>query len=427
MKNSNYNYILYSKGFSYWFNSLSFSYFRTSETTGRFLESKLHEHDNLEELPGAVYQKLFSGGFIIPDDIDELECIREANEKAVNSKDYFLVIMPTMDCNYKCWYCIQNHKPSLMGKETLEKLKKHILYMIHKEKISGLHIDWFGGEPLMYFKEIVLPFSMFAKEECDKAGIPFENGATTNAYYITDEIVKYFDLINFKQFQITLDGNKELHDRVKFIEGCPSAFERSLEAIRIILSNLGETTMFLRINYTHSNTTPEIVEQINRIIPPELRSRITVMPRRVWQVEVDKNFNIQPVMIEFLKSGYDVEKWNLSLNHMPCYTCKKYYNAINYNGQVVKCTATDEIHQDVFTNWLNDDGTIHYGDNYLDRYQAKSYENSRCLGCRILPICMGVCPRNFNFDKSGCIYDSIDGMIEDNIIDLIDRAYEGFE
>jgi radical SAM domain protein len=148
------------------------------------------------------------------------------------------------------------------------------------------------------------------------------------------------------------------------------------------------------------------------------------MPRKVWQEKVDKSFDIQPILMQFIRSGYSVEKWSLPTNHMPCYTCKRYYNAINYNGQLVKCTATDDIHKSEFSGWLNDDGTIFYKDDYLHRYTVKAYENDQCLNCRLLPVCMGVCPRNYDPDVFACSYDSIDGDVERDIINMIEREYE---
>lgn len=410
-------------GYSYIFNTLNFSYFRTSENAGRVIESSLNESNLLEKLPTDLYNKLIQGGFVVDDDYDELEKIRRINDSQVNRKDYFLVVMPTLDCNYKCWYCIQNHTPSKMSLDTFEKLKKHIEYMIDVEGISGLHIDWFGGEPLMYFNEIVYPLSEFAKRKCDEAGIPFGNGATTNAYYINKDMISKFESINFRRFQITIDGLKELHDRVKFIDGCPSAFDHSLAAINGIINEVDSVKMILRINYTHSNLNENIVDQINSIIEPKNRRFVQILPRKVWQENVDKRFDIQPILMRFVKSGYTVEKWSLPIDYLPCYTSKKYYNAINYNGQVVKCTANDDIHKSEFSAWLNDDGTISYDENYIHRYKIKAFENERCLGCKLLPVCMGVCARNYDPDNDVCVLDSMDGNIERDIINMIEREY----
>ena len=52
------------------------------------------------------------------------------NTKAINKKDYYMVILPTLNCNFKCWYCIQDHIPSLMTEEVISLVKRHIKYVI---------------------------------------------------------------------------------------------------------------------------------------------------------------------------------------------------------------------------------------------------------------------------------------------------------
>ncbi len=54
------------------------------------------------------------------------------------------VILPTLNCNFKCWYCIQDHIPSLMTEEVISLVKRHIKYVIENLDLDTLHIEWFG-------------------------------------------------------------------------------------------------------------------------------------------------------------------------------------------------------------------------------------------------------------------------------------------
>lgn len=134
-------------------------------------------------------------GFIVDAEFDELEYILFKNRvETMQNKQYHLTINPTLQCNYKCWYCCveeQNTKYELrrMNDETIEILKKHINYMIKVEKIFSLHLDWFGGEPLMFFYEVILPISKYALELCKTYNIPYTSHVTTNAYYIDDNMI----------------------------------------------------------------------------------------------------------------------------------------------------------------------------------------------------------------------------------------------
>ena len=417
--------MMYDELYSYWYNSLTSAFFRLSQELGRKLEDSLASPEQLSaELP-KLFDKLVDNGFLVSDDCDELELIRKKNEKSVHSKNYFLIIMPTLNCNYKCWYCIQSHVPSSMSVETMERLKRHLDYMIDEQKITSLTIDWFGGEPFMYYKKVVEPLSRYAAAKCADAGIPFLNGATTNGYFITNEMSLQFKELEFNRFQITLDGNKEFHDKVKYQQGCLSAFDHVLKNIARILINNENAQIVLRINYTHETLTKDIVNQVNSIIPQNLRDRVIVCPRKVWQEEVDKSFGkvLKGVIDEFALSGYKVQRFEPVTDFVPCYTSRKYYNAVVYNGNVVKCTACNDLYEDDPLGVLLADGKIQWRDGVDLQYQQKTFENPRCLACKRLPACMGLCAKNHLRGATYCKYEAVDEDFEKSVVDWIKSQY----
>ncbi len=137
-----------------------------------------------------------------------------------------------------------------------------------------------------------------------------------------------------------------MHDKIKYQAGLDSAFSQVLNNVNDILIENQDISISLRINYTHESLDKKIIADINSIIDPSLRNRIKITPRKVWQIKADKSFS--PVLVEILdefeQSGYTVQRWNPSTTFYSCYTNKEYYNAINYNGNVVKCTACDDLY-----------------------------------------------------------------------------------
>lgn len=53
---------------------------------------------------------LKSNGFLIENDVDELEKLRNLFEAYKEAKVYSLMILTTYTCNFSCWYCVQKHK-----------------------------------------------------------------------------------------------------------------------------------------------------------------------------------------------------------------------------------------------------------------------------------------------------------------------------
>lgn len=425
MKASRYNIILYDDCHAYWYNGLHDNFFRISDSLSSKIEPLLESPDSYSELSSAFYEKLLKYGFIIEDDVDELDIIRIKNEETIHSKDYFLVILPTLNCNFKCWYCIQDHIFSKMDSSVIEMIKMHIDAMIDKHGITSLCIEWFGGEPFMYFDEVIRPISEYAIEKCRNSGIPFRNSATTNAYYITDKIARSLESLEFRNFQITLDGPKGAHDRVKFQKGLDSAFDHVLHNINNFLHSVSDVTVSLRINYTHESLTEKIVGEVSDIIQEDVRGRIKITPRKVWQEKPDKSImkKVRGILDLFEDKGFKVERCSYIRSFVPCYANKEYYNAINYNGNVVKCTACNDLYEETHRGKLLSDGEIEWRDGFDKKYQAKSFDNPRCLACRKLPVCMGQCPRNHINGISSCKYEHTDTTLEEELLDMMRNSY----
>ena len=429
MKASYYNHIIYKDDASYWFNALTLSCFKTTLHIGKLLEKMLYTKPSLLQTTNAqLYDKLLSKGFIIDDGINEKDIVLEANAKKVEDKNYLLVIMPTLNCNFKCWYCIQNHVQSKMSIDTMQRLKRHIDYMIDVEKINSLHIEWFGGEPFMYLDDIVKPLSLYAISKCEASSIPFINTATTNAYYLTPDRIRLLEQLQLSYFQITIDGIKEKHDKVKFQEGCISAFDHVLNNINQMLSKTSSISVLLRFNYTHNNLDLTIIDQLNNRICDFNRNRVIIHLKKVWQEEPDKARNsfIQQLSLAFIKAGYRMNDFEFVKDFVPCYVSRRYYNSICYNGQVFKCSVNTDMNEGRCHGILNKDGTITLREDMEAICFRKNFLFDKCIDCKFLPVCMGQCPK-FNSIPDAKFFCKMratnDGELSELIINYIEREY----
>ncbi|RNC63427.1 radical SAM/SPASM domain-containing protein [Proteiniphilum sp. X52] len=430
MKKSKYNYIFYDDNYSYWFQGLKKTFFRIERNLGKKLEEVICDPYKISEMKillPKLYENLKTKGFLIDNSMDEFELIKKKRQESIQSKDYFLIILPTLNCNFKCWYCIQDHIPSVMSESTIQKIKNHIDYKIKHDKILSLHIEWFGGEPFMFFKEVIVPISEYALTACEKADIPFYNTATTNGFLIKEELLSSLNILNFSRFHITLDGKRDLHNSVKYQDDANSAFDTTLSNINNLLNMKDDLQILLRINYTKHNLDADIIEQINSHVNENVRRRILILFRKVWQEKTDKDiqFNLYELMDGFQDAGYNVQRLNLINNFITCYVEKSHYNAINYDGTIVKCTAHDDLFSKNPPGVLQDNGQIVWRDNFEKDFHVNM--NQRCVICKYLPICMGMCPRNYDKkDKTKfyCKMDSLDMSINKMLKNFIDNEYE---
>lgn len=214
MKRSRYNIIIRSEKASLIFNSFTNSYIALSNNVCSDFESlQINEFKNKYK---TSYQNLCELGVIIPDNRDELAIIRYKNKLATfGSRELRIVVYPTQDCNLKCWYCYENHIPNThMNKETASKIINYINKEIEKNSFDSFFITLFGGEPFTDFNSITYPLLSKIKTLIEKAGKYFSCFFVTNASLIDEEIINKLKYLN-PHLQITLDGDKEHHDKVR--------------------------------------------------------------------------------------------------------------------------------------------------------------------------------------------------------------------
>ena len=214
MKNSNFNSNFFYNGHQIWYNSLSNEFLVLNNFLNELFVASLNENnvDDLKNLHPDFYSELYNKNFIVENDIDEIEQIRKMNQRLINNETkYELTINPTMNCNFKCWYCYESHiKDSILKSDIIERICKHMDYLCsNNPNLQVFHLAWFGGEPLLYFEQTVEPILKYAKKRFEN--ITFFSSITTNGLLIDEFKIKIFKENKLQYFQITLDGYIEEH------------------------------------------------------------------------------------------------------------------------------------------------------------------------------------------------------------------------
>ena len=91
--------------------------------------------DDYREKYAPFLERMSAEGFVVEDDVQEMDIIREEFDRKRNSGQYTLMVLPTYDCNLRCWYCIQEHQNMTLSDETVARIKKRI------EKYLSLGVD----------------------------------------------------------------------------------------------------------------------------------------------------------------------------------------------------------------------------------------------------------------------------------------------
>lgn len=396
-KISNYNSFVRYDNKIICFNSMSGALFTIDETTYElFNKYKFNPSaDGLKDNQENLFNTLVKTRFIIPESQNELEIIKLRNRRDVFiNNNYSVIINPTLDCNFKCWYCYESHPQGRMSEEMMERVKRHIEALVNKHKISGLYLSWFGGEPLLYFNEVIYPLSLELQRIMkNNDDLPFNNAITTNGYLIEEEMLEKLDEIGLRHFQITLDGNEERHNKNRHLENGQPTFRRIVDNINMLCSELKGVVITLRINY--ENETLEDIEEIIENFPEANRSKITVDFQRIWQT-YDEGISLNEKLrekIDFCENrGFRTSAARFSLYRgYKCYADRWHEAAINYDGNIYKCTARNFTKENS-EGYLQEDGTIKWKpEKIFKRFGKAPFENRMCLNCKLLPMCLGPC------------------------------------
>lgn len=354
--------------------------------------------DNLEDVHPTFYKYLLENEFIVDNLINEVDKVKElARSVDESTQKFILTINPTMNCNFKCWYCYETHiKQSKMTRDMIGRIQSFISSTANLKGLEVFALAFFGGEPLLYFKKDVVPIIDFFVDKCIEKDLLFELSFTSNGYLVNQEFIDYFENKNIKcSLQITLDGYKEEHDKVRFVSKTKGSYEEIIKNIRLLITNRFHVR--LRVNYTDQNihNTSKIAEEFADL-PKEIQDYILFDFHRVWQDhKVDDTSDYMEQNIDNIRDQGFNATGGYSPNNVreSCYADKRNSAVINYNGDIYKCTARDFTTENR-AGYINENGELVWQDNYLERRMSSKFKNKPCLTCRIMPLCNGGCSQH---------------------------------
>jgi uncharacterized protein len=142
--------------------------------------------------------------FIIDKDFDEKVYLHHIyNISKYRNARLSLTIAPTLDCNFACPYCYEEHEHSYMEQPVIDEVIKIVESNAKQKRSVG--ISWYGGEPLLAPKTIS-QLSQEMKSICETNDVSYNAGIITNGYLVEDIGIGFFRDNDIKRAQITLDG-----------------------------------------------------------------------------------------------------------------------------------------------------------------------------------------------------------------------------
>jgi uncharacterized protein len=205
---------------------------RCSETDG------LDDADDIDDGAREAIALLTENGFLVTDrnaDRQRLDDYLHAVKS--DTSELNITLLTTLQCNFACDYCFQgdhgdyNKFASKMSLETAGRVAEWIERELDRMQPEKLVLTFFGGEPLLNLP-VMYQLAARAWDATAARGIPMYTNVITNGLLLTEDVVDRMLPFGLNGIKITLDGDKETHDRMRPLRGGQGTFDRIVENIK---------------------------------------------------------------------------------------------------------------------------------------------------------------------------------------------------
>lgn len=376
-------------------------------------------------IPAPIREKLVALQILVPEEENELHNIISENHEYNTAGEPILkeVIQPTAMCQLGCYYCGQQHKNKYLSEDLIEKLTTRIYHKFSTGNYSGIHIGWFGGEPLMGLPQMRAIYKAL-KEKTGNDQIKIGGMIVTNGLSLKEpvfeELVREFHV---NRIEITLDGTAEYHDSHRYTKKGTASFDiiyRNLKTIlkRADFESLGcNITIRCNVDYRNKDGVVPLIEQL---AADGLHKKIGMLYFKSiysWGGNDAHKQSLSREEFAFLELKWDILKIRLGYP----------YDTRFYERRKNTCIATggpSELY-DAYGNIYNCT-EISYTDFYegsayklgtLEKNGTSTFENKPhndwfdivrdterfpCHHCRLLPVCGGSCPKSWTEGNPAC-------------------------
>lgn len=157
-------------------------------------------------------------------------------------------------CNLNCSYCFAS-QGKYQGDRALmsfEVGKRAIDFLIENSGTrKNLEVDFFGGEPLMNWNVVkqIVAYARGIEKEHNKN---FRFTLTTNGMLIDDEVIDFANR-EMHNVVLSLDGRKEIHDRLRVDYKGNGSYETIVPKFKRFVEKRGDKGYYIRGTFTHNN------------------------------------------------------------------------------------------------------------------------------------------------------------------------------
>lgn len=159
-KQSSYNYFVPYQNKVIYFNALTKKSFLMSPQEHERMQKQFSDPISFELEYPTVFTKFVDWGFFIEETVDELAIFRyRYNKEILFSKECHLI------------FVLQEAEENL---QMIETIKKHLEFLVKKERVTSLCLEWVGENLECYSDSWVHPIRAYAQLICEESSVNYE-------------------------------------------------------------------------------------------------------------------------------------------------------------------------------------------------------------------------------------------------------------
>jgi uncharacterized protein len=203
------------------------------------------EHENFaasrpNDEEREALELLWDNGFVVESrDADRRRLDEYLDGVKENTQELNVTVLTTLQCNFACDYCFQgdhgdyNKYADKMSPETAVRVAEWIerqMAAIHPERLV---LTFFGGEPLLNLP-VMYTLAERAWHATQARGVELYINIITNGLLLTSDVVDRMVPYGLNGIKITLDGDRDTHNRMRPLRGGQGTFDRIIANIRAV-------------------------------------------------------------------------------------------------------------------------------------------------------------------------------------------------
>lgn len=304
-------------------------------------------------------------------------------------KFQLVTVFTTTECNARCHYCYEAgcHKRTMT-----ERVAMDVAKFIEARAAPGLHLKWFGGEPLCN-PSAIDTICKYLQEH----GVEYDSSMVTNGYLIGQHNAgQLLSLWRLSRVQVTLDGTEENYNRIKGYAISGNPFGQVIRNIGYLLG-LG-VRVDIRLNLSMDNyedlndLTDMLLEQFGKY-----RGLVNVYSHPLFECGVfqpteeerallyDRYIALQDRIAEY---GIGRRPGIPRIRYTNCMADDGVSTVILPGGELSLCEhhCDDEFYGTIYSD--------EYDQDVIQRWREPEWELQECADCALYPMCIRLekCP-----------------------------------